>query len=146
MCAYNSFLGTTELSTLSLSTMEVKSFGDVRDKLFLFYVCTTVKAKILRSTKNKTSKQKDFIYLRSFFKTNSDILFLNIIQLIYLELFKICIEKNVCIFSIAVDKQLHKTVQLIVVLHQTTFIILIFIVTYFINFKEYDKNERYCRF
>ena len=30
-CAYNSFLGTAELSTLSLSTMEVKSFGDVRD-------------------------------------------------------------------------------------------------------------------
>jgi hypothetical protein len=29
--AYNSFLGTAELSTLSLSTMEVKSFGDVRD-------------------------------------------------------------------------------------------------------------------
>ena len=28
---YNPFLGTTELSTLSLSTMEVKSFGDVRD-------------------------------------------------------------------------------------------------------------------
>ena len=53
--AYNSFLGTAELSTLSLSTMEVKSFGDVRDiqvrlittnfnvqKLFLFCVCTTV--------------------------------------------------------------------------------------------------------
>ena len=29
--AYNSFLGTAELSTLSLSTMEVKSFGDVRN-------------------------------------------------------------------------------------------------------------------
>ena len=29
--AYNSFLGAAELSTLSLSTMEVKSFGDVRD-------------------------------------------------------------------------------------------------------------------
>jgi hypothetical protein len=30
-CAYNSFLGAAELLTLSLSTMEVKSFGDVRD-------------------------------------------------------------------------------------------------------------------
>jgi hypothetical protein len=29
--AYNSFLGTAELSTLSLATMEVKSFGDMRD-------------------------------------------------------------------------------------------------------------------
>ena len=29
-CAYNSFLGTAELSTLSLATMEVKSFGDVK--------------------------------------------------------------------------------------------------------------------
>ena len=29
--AYNSSLGAAELSTLSLATMEVKSFGDVRD-------------------------------------------------------------------------------------------------------------------
>jgi hypothetical protein len=29
--AYNSFLGTEELSTLSLATMDVKSFGGVRD-------------------------------------------------------------------------------------------------------------------
>ena len=29
--AYNSFFGAAELSTLSLATMEVKSFGDVRD-------------------------------------------------------------------------------------------------------------------
>jgi hypothetical protein len=29
--AYNSFLGAADLSTLSLSMMEVKSFGDVRD-------------------------------------------------------------------------------------------------------------------
>ena len=29
--AYNSFLGAAELSTLSLCTMEVKSFGDMRD-------------------------------------------------------------------------------------------------------------------
>ena len=28
---YNSFLGTAELSTLSLATMEVKYFGDMRD-------------------------------------------------------------------------------------------------------------------
>jgi hypothetical protein len=63
-------------------------------------------------------------------KTNSDILFLNI-QLVCFELFEIYIEKNVYIFSIAVDKYLHKTVQLIVVLYQTTFIIVIFIVTIF---------------
>jgi hypothetical protein len=30
-CAYSSFLGTAELSTLSLATMEVKYFGDMRD-------------------------------------------------------------------------------------------------------------------
>jgi hypothetical protein len=30
-CAYNSFLGAAELSTLSLATMEVSSFDDVRD-------------------------------------------------------------------------------------------------------------------
>jgi hypothetical protein len=42
-----------------------------------------------------------------------------------MKLFKIYIEKNVYIFSIAIDKHLHKTVQLIVVLYQTTFIILI---------------------
>ena len=30
-CAYNSFLGTAELSTLSVDTVEVKSIGDVRD-------------------------------------------------------------------------------------------------------------------
>jgi hypothetical protein len=29
--AYNSFLGAAELSTLSLATVEVKSFGDVRN-------------------------------------------------------------------------------------------------------------------
>ena len=29
--AYNSFLGTAEVSALSLAAMEVKSFGDVRD-------------------------------------------------------------------------------------------------------------------
>ena len=44
--------------------------------LFIFWVCTTVEAKILNSTKNETNKQqKDFIYLFSFKKTNSDILF-----------------------------------------------------------------------
>ena len=43
-----------------------------------------------------------------------------------MELFKIYIEKNLCIFSIAVDKHLHKTVQLIA-LYQTTFITLNFI-------------------
>jgi hypothetical protein len=30
-CAYNSFLGAAETSALSLATMEVKSFGDVRE-------------------------------------------------------------------------------------------------------------------
>jgi hypothetical protein len=45
----------------------------------------------------------------------------------------------VCIFSIAVDKHLHKTVQLIVVLYQTTFIIFL-LLQYFINFKEYDTK------
>ena len=30
-CAYNSFLGAAELSTLSLATTEVKFFGDVRN-------------------------------------------------------------------------------------------------------------------
>ena len=51
--------------------MEVESFGDVRDiqvqpyynefqfqKLFLFCVCTTLRAKILSSTKNKTKIKK----------------------------------------------------------------------------------------
>jgi hypothetical protein len=59
-----------------------------------------------------------------------------------LELLKICIEKNVCIFSIAVDKYLHKDVQLIVVLYQTTFIVLILLLQYFINFKEHDKKRK----
>ena len=44
------------------------------------------------------------------------------------------IEKNKCIFSIAIDKHLHNTVQLIIVLYQTTFIILIFIVTILYEF------------
>jgi hypothetical protein len=30
-CAYNSFLGVAELSALNLPTMEVKSFGDMRN-------------------------------------------------------------------------------------------------------------------
>jgi hypothetical protein len=66
--------------------MEVKSFGDVSDiqvqpyynelqcPKLLFCVCTTVRDKILSSTKNKTNKQKYFIYLCSL-KINSDILF-----------------------------------------------------------------------
>jgi hypothetical protein len=74
---------------LAFSTMEVKSFGDVRDiqvqpftmnsnvqKLFLFCVCTTVRAKILSSTKNKTKQTNKKLYLFMFIKkTNSDILF-----------------------------------------------------------------------
>jgi hypothetical protein len=52
----------------------------------------------------------------------------------YLELSKIYIEKSICIFSVAVDKHLHKTVQLILVLYQTTFIILIFVVPIFYKF------------
>jgi hypothetical protein len=74
--AYNSLLDTAELSTLNLSTMEVKSFCDVRDievklyfnssvqKLFFFCVCTTV-----RATQTKR------LYLFMFTKKNSDILF-----------------------------------------------------------------------
>jgi hypothetical protein len=73
--AYNSFLGTAELSTLSLSIIEVESFGDVRDiqvqpyynelqcPKLLFCVCTTVRDKILSSTKNKTNKKTLSIYV-----------------------------------------------------------------------------------
>jgi hypothetical protein len=43
--------------------------------------------------------------------------FKNIIQLIYLELFKIY-EENVCIFSIAVDEHLYKAVQLMFYIKQ----------------------------
>jgi hypothetical protein len=53
-------------------------------------------------------------------------------------------KKAVCIFNISVNKYLHKTVQLIVVLYQTNFIILT--ITIFYKFLKYDKNERYCRF
>jgi hypothetical protein len=73
--AYNSFLSSAKLSTLSLSTMEVKSFGDVRDiqvqpyynelqcpKTVLFCVCTTLRAKILSSTKKQTNKQTNRLY------------------------------------------------------------------------------------
>jgi predicted permease len=49
---------------------------------------------------------------------------------------------KIYIFSIAVDKHLHKTVQLIIVLYQTTLLILIFIATIFYNFKEYDKKTK----
>jgi hypothetical protein len=78
---YNSFLGAAELSTLSLATMEVKSFGDMRDievqpyynelqcpKIVLILCLYHGRAKILSSTKNKTNKQKNFIYLCSFKK------------------------------------------------------------------------------
>ena len=84
--AYNSFLGTAEVSALSLAAMEVKSFGDMRDiqvqpitmnsnvqKLFLFWVWTTIRAKILSSTKNKI-KQTKKLYLCMFIK-NCDVLF-----------------------------------------------------------------------
>ena len=68
--AYNSFLGAAELSTLSLSTMEVKSFDDMRDievqpyynelqcpKIVLILCLYHGRAKILSSTKNKTNKK-----------------------------------------------------------------------------------------
>jgi hypothetical protein len=51
-----------------------------------------------------------------------------------LELFEICIAKNIRIFSIVVDKNLHKTVQSTFVLYQTSFVPLIFIVTVIYNF------------
>ena len=79
--AYNSFLGTAELSTLSLATTEVKSFGDVRGievqsyynelqclKIVLIlglYHNKSQDFKALLKTK-QTNKQKDFIYLCSF--------------------------------------------------------------------------------
>ena len=78
--AYNSFLGASELSTLSLATMEVKSFGDVRDiqvqPYFNVLQCLkTVLSLCLYHSKSqnfkhyyKQSKQKDFIYLCSFQK------------------------------------------------------------------------------
>jgi hypothetical protein len=80
---------TADLSTLSFFSMEVKSFGDVRyiqvqpyynelqrPKLFLFCVCTTVRAKILSSTKNKTKNKliKRLYLFMLIKKTNSDIL------------------------------------------------------------------------
>jgi hypothetical protein len=46
-------------------------------KLFLFWVCTTVRAKILKLYKTKpkqTNKQKDFIHLYSF--NNVSIIFI----------------------------------------------------------------------
>jgi hypothetical protein len=135
-------LGAAELSTLRYSIMEVKSFGDVRDiQVHPFYnelKCPKTvilclyhsKSQILSSTKNKTKRLYLFMFIKN---PNSDILILNNIQLIYLELFKVYIEKNACIFSIVVHKYLHKTIQLIV-LYQTTFIILIFIFTIFYDF------------
>jgi hypothetical protein len=76
--ACNSFLGAAELSTLSLTTMEVKSFGDVRDievqtnynelqylKIVLIlglYHSKSQDFKALLKTK-QTSKQNDFIYV-----------------------------------------------------------------------------------
>ena len=85
--AYNSFLSTTEFSTLSLANMEVSPFvmwGILKSslitktsnvqKLFLLWVCTSVRAKIVNSTKNKTNKQKGFIYLCSF--NNMSIIFM----------------------------------------------------------------------
>jgi hypothetical protein len=79
-CAYNSFLGTAGLSTLSLATMEVKSFGNVRDielqpyynqhqclKIVLFWGLYHSESQDFQAllknkqTNKQTSKQKDFI-------------------------------------------------------------------------------------
>ena len=73
---YNSSLGGAELSTLSLATMEVKSFGDVRDIQVQPYYnelqCLKIVILGLYYSKSqdfkallKTNKQKDFIYLCS---------------------------------------------------------------------------------
>jgi hypothetical protein len=59
------FLGAAELSTLITMNSNLQ-------KLFLFCVCTTVRAKILNSTKNKANKKTLFMFIT---KTNSDILF-----------------------------------------------------------------------
>jgi hypothetical protein len=78
-CAYNSSLGAAELSTLSLATMEVKSFGDVRDievqpyynelqclkiVLLCLYHSKSQDFKALQNKQtNKQTNKKDFIYV-----------------------------------------------------------------------------------
>jgi hypothetical protein len=77
--SYNSFLDTAELSTLSLATIEVKSFGDVRDiqaqpcyselhclKIVLIlgsYHSKSQDFKALLKTKQSKNRQKDFIFI-----------------------------------------------------------------------------------
>jgi hypothetical protein len=57
---YNSFLGTAELSTLSLATMEVKSFGDVRDTEVQPYYSELQRLKIVLILGLYHSKSQDF--------------------------------------------------------------------------------------
>jgi hypothetical protein len=91
--AYNSFLSTEELSTLSLASMEVKTFGDVRDIkvqpyysefqclkfvliLGLYYSKNQDFKTLLKMKQNKqTNKQtKNFIYICPF--NNMSIIFM----------------------------------------------------------------------
>jgi hypothetical protein len=76
--AYNSFLGASELSTLSLATMEVKSFSDVRDNevqnyynelqclknvlILGIYHCKSQDFKVLLKTK-QTNKKTLFMFI-----------------------------------------------------------------------------------
>jgi hypothetical protein len=58
--AYNTFLGTAELSALSLATMEVKSFGDVRDIEVQSYYNELQCLKITLILSLYNSKSQDF--------------------------------------------------------------------------------------
>jgi hypothetical protein len=58
--AYNPFLGAAELSALSLATMEVKSFGDVRDTEVQPYYNEFQCLKIILTLSLYHSKSQDF--------------------------------------------------------------------------------------
>jgi hypothetical protein len=58
--AYSSFLGAAELSTLSLATMEVTSFGDVRDTEVQPYYNELQCLKIVLTLGLYYSKSQDF--------------------------------------------------------------------------------------
>jgi hypothetical protein len=79
-CAYNSFLGTTELSALSLATIEVKSFDDGRDievqpyyhefqclKIVLIFGLYHSKSQdfkaILKTKQTKKKNPKDYLFM-----------------------------------------------------------------------------------
>jgi hypothetical protein len=77
--SYNSFLGAAKLWTLSLATMEVKSFGDMRDIevpyynvlqcLKIVFILNLYHSKsqdfkaLLESKSKQTNKQKDFMFI-----------------------------------------------------------------------------------